>query len=547
MYEITVIPMIHFFRHPVSDTALPRQFNNPFHYTPHILCIEAAKEVQNYLSLMDLWKRKPEEGKMFGVLVVRTPDGKTGFLAAFSGILDGNYLHPYFVPPVYNLQQPDSFFRQEEKQISAINRQIRLLENNPAYLQAQQDLIEKKIQANHSLSIAKLQLKAAKAARDLQRNQNPDCHNASDLNRESQHRKAEYKRLEKYWKEQIAIIQNCINEFINRMDALKTERKQRSAKLQQQLFEQFQFLNARGETKNLFTVFREQGHNNPPAGAGECAAPKLLQFAYTHKLHPIAIAEFWWGCSPKTEIRRQGNYYPACQGKCGPILNFMLQGLNTETSAVEEKQKITTFPEIIYEDKWLLILNKPEGTLSIPGKTTRLSIYDMVRQHFPEATGPLLVHRLDMATSGLLIIAKDKNTHEHLQKQFLRQTIRKRYTALLEGHVTQSEGYITLPLCPDIYDRPRQMVNEKSGKPAITRFRVLGQTSQYTRIAFYPQTGRTHQLRVHAAHPLGLNCPIVGDTLYGTKAERLYLHAEYIEFIHPATGQKIQLEKPADF
>ncbi len=171
----------------------------------------------------------------------------------------------------------------------------------------------------------------------------------------------------------------------------------------------------------------------------------------------------------------------------------------------------------------------------------------MVRQHFPEATGPLLVHRLDMATSGLLIIAKDKNTHEHLQKQFLRQTIRKRYTALLEGHVTQSEGYITLPLCPDIYDRPRQMVNEKSGKPAITRFRVLGQTSQYTRIAFYPQTGRTHQLRVHAAHPLGLNCPIVGDTLYGTKAERLYLHAEYIEFIHPATGQKIQLEKPADF
>lgn len=237
MYEITVIPMIHFFRHPVSDTALPRQFNNPFHYTPHILCIEAAKEVQNYLSLMDLWKRKPEEGKMFGVLVVRTPDGKTGFLAAFSGILDGNYLHPYFVPPVYNLQQPDSFFRQEEKQISAINRQIRLLENNPAYLQAQQDLIEKKIQANHSLSIAKLQLKAAKAARDLQRNQNPDCHNASDLNRESQHRKAEYKRLEKYWKEQIAIIQNCINEFINRMDALKTERKQRSAKLQQQLLD----------------------------------------------------------------------------------------------------------------------------------------------------------------------------------------------------------------------------------------------------------------------------------------------------------------------
>lgn len=538
--------MIHFFRNPVAGIALPERFTNPFHYTPHALCVEAAREVQEYLAEMDLWKRKPEEGKMFGVLIVRTPDNRIGFLAAFSGILDGTYLHPYFVPPVYNLQAPDGFFTQEEQRISAINEQIRQMENDPDHRKARQDLMTQSTQAEQILATAKAKLKADKAARDWQR-QNLQDIDTSALIRESQHQKAEYKRLEKHWKEQVGEIQHRIDEFTERIEALKTERKQRSAKLQQRLFEQFRLLNARGQEKNLFDLFREEGQNNPPAGAGECAAPKLLQFAYKHGLHPVAMAEFWWGSSPKTEIRRQGYYYPACQGKCGPILRFMLQGLDTEQTDSPEEQQYSGFPEIIYEDQWLLVVNKPEGMLSVPGKTPRLSVRDLVQRKYPEATGPLLVHRLDMATSGLLLIAKNKTVHEHLQKQFLAHTVHKRYTALLDGNIPANEGVVDLPLCPDIHDRPRQIVNETFGKPAITRYQVLERTERHTRVAFYPQTGRTHQLRVHAAHPLGLNCPIVGDSLYGKKAERLYLHAEYIEFVHPATGQKMQLEKPADF
>ena len=320
--------MIHFFQHELSDTHLPVQFTNPFHYTPHPLCIEAVKELQNYLQTMEIWKQKPEEGKMFGVLVIRTPQKQLGFLAAFSGILDGSYIHPYFVPPVYNLQQPDGFFRQEEQLISVLNQEIRQLESEPDFLKAQQDLAAKRLQAEKSLNHARIELKAAKAARDLQRNTNLPDIDTSALIRESQHHKAEYKRLEKYWKEQTDTLQNNINGFKARIEYLKTKRKQRSAQLQQSLFEQFRLLNARGEMKNVFDLFREEGQSNPPAGAGECAAPKLLQYAYKNGLQPIAMAEFWWGCSPKTEIRRQGNYYPACQGKCGPILRFMLQILH---------------------------------------------------------------------------------------------------------------------------------------------------------------------------------------------------------------------------
>lgn len=540
--------MIHFFRHPVSSISLPVRFTDPFHYTPHPLCVEAAEEVQQYLAGMDIWKKNPEEGKMFGVLVVRTSRNEIGFLAAFSGIFDGSYLHPYFVPPIYNLQQPDGFFRQEEQNISQINQQIRQLENHPEYLKRLQELKLTRQLAEDAITTARINLKKAKAARDLQRKQAPDTYNSEALIRESQYQKAEYKRLEKSWQERLASIQNNINDTLTSIKALKGERKQRSARLQQQLFEQFRMMNARGETKNLCEIFRESAQLTPPAGAGECAAPKLLQYAYLHSLQPIAMAEFWWGGSPKTEIRRAGNYYPACQGKCGPILSYMLQGLEVDHTGPGDKAPAPLeFPEIIYEDKWLLVINKPAGMLTVPGKTTQISVYDLVRQRYPEASGPLIVHRLDMATSGLLVIAKTKATHKHLQRQFLNQTVKKRYIALLDGIVSDDEGYIRLPISPDPYDRPRQMVSEQFGKTAITYYRVLERTAHHTRIAFYPQTGRTHQLRVHAAHPLGLNCPIAGDPLYGKRNSRLFLHAEYLGFIHPISNQKLQLEKKAVF
>lgn len=539
--------MVHFFQQPVSEIPIPEEFTNPFDYKPHPLCIAAVKEVEEELSKMAFWKEHPEEGKMFGVLVIQTPEKILGFLAAFSGILAGSYLHPYFVPPIYNLQNPSGFFRQEEQQISAINTQIRQLEESPEYLRNLQRLKEIEREAETALSSARIQLKKNKAHRDMLRQQTDSFYDMETLARESQYQKAEFKRLEQKWKAQITALQNETTPVADQIEQLKTERKQRSANLQQKLFEQFQLLNANGEIRNLYDIFQAYNHSIPPAGAGECAAPKLLQYAYLHQLKPIAMAEFWWGCSPKTEIRRQGNFYPACQGKCGPILHFMLQGLDTETPVIPGKQQYSGFPEIVYEDRWLLVINKPEGLLSIPGKTTQPSVYTLVRQRYPEATGPLLVHRLDMDTSGLLVIAKDKDIHERLQKQFLRQTVRKRYVALLDGTIRTTEGCIALPLRPDLYDRPRQIADDVFGKPAVTRYRVLEKNGRYTRIAFYPQTGRTHQLRVHAAHPLGLDCPIAGDPLYGKSAERLYLHAEYIEFTHPVTGQKIALEKPADF
>ena len=307
-------------------------------------------------------------------------------------------------------------------------------------------------------------------------------------------------------------------------------------------------LNYRGEVKTLCDIFEQTVHKTPPAGAGECAAPKLLQQAYLHHWKPIAMAEFWWGNSPKNEVRHHGYYYPACKGKCEPILRHMLQGLEVEANPMQqEAERSNEKLNIVYEDQWLLIINKPAGMLSVPGKERQTSIYDLARKAYPEADGPMIVHRLDMATSGLLIIAKDKKTHQHLQAQFKNRSIRKKYIALLDGIVPEDEGTIELPLCPNPLDRPRQMVDTQYGKPAITYYQVLERTDKYTRIAFYPHTGRTHQLRVHAAHPSGLHYPIIGDELYGKKDKRLYLHAESIEFTHPVNGQSMCITKKADF
>lgn len=538
--------MLHFFRQPISGIPIPERFTDPFRYTPHPLCIRAAEEVQEYLKKSGRGKKSAAGGKMFGVLVVVLPSGDIGFLAAFSGILDGNYLHPYFVPPVYNLQQPDGFFLREEQVISAINRQILRLEKYPAYLSVCRQLTMLKAEAREALATAKKELKKAKAERDKLRTSS-SADREEVLIRESQHQKAEYKRLERSWKERITYIEFQAQPFATAIEALKTERRQRSAALQQKLYEQFRFLNARGEAKDLCSIFREYVQRIPPAGAGECCAPKLLQYAYQHHFHPLAMAEFWWGDSPKTEIRRQGNYYPACKGKCEPILTHMLQGLEIETPPQTPAGSPITFPEIVYEDEWITVINKPAGMLSVPGKTKQVSVYDLARQRYPQATGPLVVHRLDMSTSGLLLIAKSQSVHKQLQHLFLIRSIRKSYIALLDGLVATDEGIICLPLCPDIQDRPRQMVNQQYGKTAITRYQVLSRTQNRTRIVFYPQTGRTHQLRVHAAHPAGLNCPIIGDELYGNTFDRLYLHAQVLEFIHPVSGDRIHIEKEPGF
>ena len=455
--------MIHPFTQDISNIPCPTQFTYPFHYTPHPLCVLAAQEVQTYLQSRTNWNSELQQGKMFGVLVVRTPEGTTGWLAAFSGNLAGSNHHEYFVPPVYDLLDPNGYFKQEEARISSLNvilNEVKELENT--------------------------------------------------------------------------------NE--NKINQLKEERKVRSIALQQWIFQQFRLRNALGEEQDINKIFERLAHRIPPAGTGECAAPKLLQYAYLQGLQPLAMAEFWWGDSPKGEIRRHGNYYPSCRHKCEPILNFMLQGLDVEPNPLLVSNTDTNQLETVYEDDYLLVVNKPAGMLSVPGKTGQASVLSILQERYPDATGPILVHRLDMATSGLLLAAKDKDTHAELQKQFEGRSVKKRYIALLDGiPQVEPKGFIRLPMRPDFDNRPLQMVDFEFGKPAVTRYEILETIDNRTRIAFWPETGRTHQLRVHAAHPDGLNCPIVGDPLYGQPAERLYLHAEGLEFRHPKTGKRFHI------
>ena len=547
--------LLHSFRTSVAGIPLPEKFTFPFCYTPHPLCVSAAEEVQDYLARQDGWQEELAQGKMFGVLVVETEKGEIGYLAAFSGILAGKSVHPFFVPPVYNLQQPQGFFKAEEEQISHINARIAQLETDAEYTKLLCRLTALQQTAGEALKEAKQQMKAAKEKREERRRQaslpagcriTPEEENA--LIRESQFQKAEYKRMERAWKARIAPLQQAVSAREACIQALKAERKARSAALQQKLFEQFRMLNYRGEVKTLCDIFGQTVHKTPPAGAGECAAPKLLQQAYLHGWKPVAMAEFWWGASPKTEIRHHGHYYPACKGKCEPILKHMLQGLEVdENPMLKELQRTDRKLETVYEDEYLAVVGKPAGMLSVPGKEDAVSVYSLMRRQYPDAGSPLIVHRLDMDTSGLLVIAKTKQVHQHLQAQFKNRSVRKRYIALLEGTVVPDKGRIELPLCPNPLDRPRQMVHTGYGKPAITDFEVLERKDNRTRIAFYPRTGRTHQLRIHAAHPLGLHCPIIGDGLYGKKAGRLYLHAETLEFTHPVTGEKISITQAPDF
>lgn len=538
---------IHYLSFDSDGIELPSEFTYPFHYIPHPLTVMAAREVQDYLASRTDWTEELSEGKMFGVLIVQTPEGKVGYLAAFSGNLAGSNLHSFFVPPVYDLLQPDGFFRIEEANISAINKRIKELESSRQLTEMRTALAECRARVDRTLADAKQQMKEAKIVREQRRSEGAGEEEQKAMIRESQFQKAEYKRLEKRLKEE---MQQQAEELENQeqlIRQLKQERKTRSAALQQKLFEQFRMLNAKGEVKNLCELFKDTPQGTPPAGTGECALPKMLQYAYQHRLKPLAMGEFWCGKSPKEEVRHEGHFYPSCKGKCAPILKHMLIGLQVAKNPLAENVHKDTEPEIVYEDEWLLVVNKPAGMLSVPGKEALNSVYQFLHERYPEATGPMLVHRLDMATSGLLLAAKDKDTHQVLQALFSGRQIKKRYTAILSGTVSTDEGVISLPLCPNLHDRPRQMVSFEHGKPAVTRYKVLERKNGKTLIAFYPLTGRTHQLRVHAAHQQGLSCPIVGDELYGKRADRLYLHAAELSFTHPVSGKDITICREADF
>ncbi len=584
-------PLFTHFKASITKYSLPTSFTFPFYYQPHPLCLLAAQELQEYLQTQQEWihnfglgdETDNAIGKMFGVLLVENKAKEIGYLSAFSGKLaETNHLS-HFVPPVFDRLQKDSFFMQEQRRINTLNQQIQQLEENPQILICQQQLsseieaAEQQIKAyrdgmienrkqrkvqrhtaqlelNTAINIqwrmsdkAKTWLYPALNIHSIRIPINRFIQFKEQLAQESIQEKLKLRDLQTYWKARVQTAEDALNRLTNEIDRLKNHRKEKSKALQKKIVDQYRFLNSQGVSKSLATIFQETPQKIPPAGAGECAAPKLLHYAFGHGLKPLAMAEFWWGAPPKSEIRRHRQFYPACQGKCQPILGHMLAGMPMDKNPLLDNPATGKSITLVYQDEAILVINKPAEFLSVPGKNILDSIYLRIKQSYPQATGPLIVHRLDMSTSGLMVIALSKKAHKILQKQFIKRTVKKRYIALLEGNIKEDAGVIELPLRVDLDDRPRQLVCYDYGKPAKTRWQVIERKQGQTKVHFYPITGRTHQLRVHAAHRQGLNSPIIGDDLYGTKDSRLYLHAEFLEIQHPMTRTLMQFQVDAEF
>ena len=593
----------------------PRQFTYPFCYDVDPLAEAASLELQRYIADADLMSTEKGCGKMFGVLVVEYEDEsgalQRGFLAAYSGLLGGRNDWPYFVPPVFDAQQPDGHFKRTEREISAINSEIAAIENDAEYLQSveQHEQTKKRLQAE--VDAFKAEVDAAKVRRDARRKSGEPLseEEQAEMIRESQFMKAELRRRRKAMEQANSTLHIPHSTFLK---SLQRKRKQMSDELQRWLFSAYRMLNAKGEERDLIDIFREYTHAMPPAGAGDCCAPKLLQYAYLHHLRPVCMAEFWWGESPASEIRHHLHYYPACRSKCLPILTHMLKGLDVAPNPLAQKRH-SAEPRVLYADEYIMVVDKPAGMLSVPGKaeSVRSEFSDSanisVEEYFANLQLPTnsqftteqftigeadnsklkiqnskflkAAHRLDMDTSGLLVLARTEQAYVELQRQFASRETVKRYEAVLSGVPTQNSKLktqnsstqpsgcleaISLPLIADINDRPRQRVDMEHGKPALTLYNIVEvrAVDANTAVAYtikkvdkgrtlihlYPKTGRTHQLRVHCAHPLGLACPILGDPLYGTeRADRMYLHAAELTFRHPVTGETMHFLSPSGF
>ena len=595
--------------HPLyTDIQPPRQFTYPFCYEPHPLCIAAAKEVQRYIEESGVWKDEKGPGKMFGVLCVREK-GKVkseniGFLAAYSGLLAGRNDWGYFVPPVFDAQQPDGHFKTEERAISALNKEIDALQKSDIYLAQRSEYEDAKLHIEQSIEQMRCRVAEAKRQRDARRHEAEQggkpitAEEKAAMVHESQHLKAEQRRLKQQCTATLDQLRRPLAEHEARVDALRRQRREMSDALQRWLFSQYRMLNANGEERDLVDIFGETINAMPPAGSGDCCAPKLLQYAYANGLEPVCMAEFWWGDSPKQEIRHHLHYYPACRSKCLPILTHMLRGLDVEPNPLAQP-KTNDVPRIVYEDDTIIVVDKPAGMLSVPGKAVAdgdvaldgnaahadddvaLDVEEYVRQYLTKNSQlkpqnsqlptlnsqlPKAVHRLDMDTSGLLVLALNDEAYIELQRQFASREVKKRYEAVLDGKPSVlcgapgskwlsvshdgREGRISLPLIADIMDRPRQRVDFDNGKTALTDYRIERLLPNGgTLVSLYPLTGRTHQLRVHCAHNEGLACPILGDPLYGhgCHTSRMYLHAAMVEFRHPVTGERLRFESASGF
>jgi len=539
----------------VEKMSLPEKFTFPFYYQPHPLAIAASEALQQKLAMgLQAVQNRDKSGKMFGVLVVQNSQQQIGYLAAYSGQLEEDTSGIEFVPAVSDMQLNDGEFLAENRIINNINAEIKQLEQSSELSIATQATDEANTTYQQELLAQQALIVAGRQQRKLQRLEAIDVLAENDFDQlkaklagQSIEEKKQLQTLKKHWQDKLTLLQQALAKITDAIDKLKKQRKARSKDLQKKLFAQYQFLNADGAAKDLNAIFAELPEHTPPAGAGDCAAPKLLQYAYQQGLTPVAMAEFWWGAAPKSAIRHHKNYYPSCYSKCQPILGHMLKGLNVEDNPLLINPAVGKDLAIVYQDVDMLVVNKPAEFLSVPGKNIEDSVYMRIKTQFPQASGPLIVHRLDMSTSGLLIIALNKRAHKALQKQFIERTIEKRYVALVAGNVVADSGSIELPLILDFDDKPRQKVCYQHGKHALTTWQVLERKNDTTRLHLFPKTGRTHQLRVHCAHQQGLNMPIVGDDHYGFKAERLYLHAEYLSLHHPINHQKLVFEVAADF
>ncbi|OBT13386.1 RNA pseudouridine synthase [Vibrio sp. UCD-FRSSP16_10] len=536
-----------------SNYSLPERFTYPFYYEPHPLSVMASTQLQQTLQANPDFSSFTR-GKMFGVLVVKNTQGELGFLSAFSGKINDSNHHQGFVPPVYDMLEEGSFYRGELDEVTQISNEIKAFESKSNIDVLKQQFAQ--ISSDATQQITQLQAEIAESRKERKQQRmhgQQTLYSAdfsaleADLAKQSVAQKNQLKWLKKEWADKQDIVKHQIQEIETAHSELRQRRATRSNQLQHKVFAHYAFLNANAERQDLNQIFANTAYKVPPAGAGECAAPKLLQYAYLNQYTPIVLAEFWWGPSPKSEIRKHQQFYPSCMSKCHPILSHMLQGLEVDPNPLLENPAKDKPLPIVYEDEHIVVVNKPEGFLSVPGRHIQDSAFHRIIQMYPDAEGPFVLHRLDMATSGLLVFALTKRANKHLQKQFISREVKKRYVALIDGELTQNEGQIALPLCGDPYDRPRQMVCYEQGKPSLTHYQLIEVIDGKTKLFLYPETGRTHQLRVHCAHKDGLNMPMIGDTLYGNKDVRLFLHAQQLSFSHPITQQWMTFETDIPF
>lgn len=546
--------------HPLSTGYnFPDRFTDPFRYEPHPSVREAAGRVMSMITMMvNNGTISPEEakslaeGKMMGVLVIRESNGSLGYLAGFSGNVAGNSCLPGFVPPIFDLTAPDGNFKKGEAELNDINKSIRVLETSSVYSILKNKLSEVDEKLKEDILAMKAVMAASKQERDEIRCKTDDAGRLAILIKESQFQKAELHRIKERGKKEISELKTEIQSFENDIKNLKKLRMAKSDMLQKWIFEQYVVSDAAGNRKTVESIFAEQGLI-PPGGTGECAAPKLLNYAYQHSLTPLAMGEFWYGASPSTAVRTHGHFYPSCTSKCGPLLGHMLNGI--ETHSADSSIKASAMPPvIIYEDDSIIVASKPSGMPSVPGLDGKESLLEWLQKI---DTSTEAVHRLDMDTSGIMVFAKNSDAAVNLRSQFEKHTIKKEYLARLSpadshsyavntpGLKCHDTGRISLPLGPDYDERPRQKVDRTHGKEALTEYEVVSTNPDGTTdILFFPHTGRTHQLRAHSAHTSGLGRPILGDLLYGgcgsiwsdTPSRRLHLHAFSITLTHPTSG-----------